>query len=101
MNLHLATSIAAACALAFGLSACAGLPGAGKPGGEPPSVTIKAMADAGCKIQFSVGFGGATGQLGGGVHAENTFSGSCDPANAKPPAAAGIVAATSIAPPSP
>jgi hypothetical protein len=72
-------TIAAVAALA--LSGCNAIP---KPTPEPLSVTLKAVADAakeaGCTVNFSLGFGGATGQLGGGAHLENTLSGGCDPA---------------------
>lgn len=76
-------------AVALALSGCAGLSVA-KPVPEPLSVTFKAMADAGCTIQFNIDVGGATGQLGGGFHANNIISGGCDPSKAaKPLIAAG------------
>lgn len=77
MKILFAAGLAACAALALG--GCSSL---GKL--EPPSVTIKALGDAGCKGTVDVTIGGATGQLGGGFHAENAFHGSCDPANAKP-----------------
>ena len=40
---------------------------------------INAFSDAGCKGTVHVSTGGATGQLGGGFHAEASLDGSCDP----------------------
>lgn len=72
-----------ACA-ALALSGCASLSGS-KPTPEPLSVTIKALANAGCTIQYNIDVGGATGQLGGGFHANNIISGGCDPSKAVKP----------------
>lgn len=70
----------AALVAAASVSGCGAIP---KPTPEPLSVTVNALAaaarEAGCTINFSLGVGGATGQLGGGFHAENTLSGGCDP----------------------
>jgi DNA-binding transcriptional regulator LsrR (DeoR family) len=94
------TTLLAGCALASALA----LSGCGTIGtAEPPSVTIKALAEAGCAGSFVISFGGATGQLGGGVHADNTFTGACDPAKAKPaliagPAGAAVGAALALPP---
>lgn len=48
---------------------------------------VQAFAAAGCKGDVHVAVGGATGQLGGGAHAEVTANGQCDPSAVKPPAA--------------
>lgn len=43
---------------------------------------INAFAAAGCKGSVVADAGGATGQLGGSLHAGFNLVGSCDPANA-------------------
>lgn len=82
------TLIIAGCAVlsALALSACSTVGGA-QTGLAP---VIDALARAGCAGNFSFG-GGATTAAGlspGSGHIENSFSGTCDPRNAKPVAAA-------------
>lgn len=45
---------------------------------------LDAFAAAGCSGNVSVSVGGGTGQLGGGVQASYTLSGSCDPSRVVP-----------------
>lgn len=76
---------ALACAAAVSLSACGTVSG-GQSGLAP---VIDALARAGCAGNFSFG-GGATTAAGlspGSGHIENSFSGTCDPRNARPVAA--------------
>lgn len=79
-------TLIALAAASVAVSGCAGIP---KPTPEPLSVTVKAISEAareaGCTINFSLGAGGATGQLGGSAHAENSLSGGCDPSKAIKP----------------
>lgn len=51
---------------------------------EPPSTTIKALAQAGCKTSIDVTVGGSVGQLGGAATNNLHFSGSCDPSTVTP-----------------
>lgn len=60
------------------VSGCAGVMNATP---EQQATLVTALAKAGCKGSLTISVGGATGQLGGGFHADNTFNGSCDPAN--------------------
>jgi hypothetical protein len=63
-----------------GLSGCAGLQSATP---EQTAALVNALANAGCSGSFSITFGGGTGQLGGGLQANNTFTGNCDPSKAR------------------
>ena len=50
---------------------------------EPPSVTIAALAAAGCTTDVRLDVGGGTGQVGGGFTSSFHFEGACDPTRIK------------------
>jgi hypothetical protein len=85
--------IVGVCASALALSACQHVTP------EQQVNMINAFANAGCKGTITASAGGATGQLGGGFHADVGVSGSCDPANApKMPSEVGADALTGNTP---
>lgn len=85
--------VLAACAAlvaSSSLSACA----LAKITPEQTVSTVNALAAAGCKgsLHLAMGAQSAAGVSVGGAHVENTFDGSCDPANI--PHAAAVVTPT-------
>ncbi|HET6971294.1 MAG TPA: hypothetical protein VFH92_09225 [Phenylobacterium sp.] len=77
MNFRL---LAAACLVAaLPLSGCA--TGLARMTPEQQVNLVNAFAKAGCSGTVHVSAGGATGQLGGGAHAEVGLDGSCHPAS--------------------
>lgn len=80
------------------LSGCTGFASATP---EQAATLVTALAKAGCSGSLDISAGAATGQLGGSVHAENTFHGACDPAKAQAAQSGASVGQVVGAPPSP
>lgn len=84
---RVAAVLLAGVGLTLMLSGCTGFAAATP---EQAATLVTALAQAGCSGSLDVSAGAATGQLGGSVHAENTFHGQCDPSKAKAPVGAQV-----------